>query len=156
MNLLLVPTLLLFLNQPAAPGMHELTLHVSDVGDVLYGLSIPKDYDPHRPSPLVLARHPGGVPVAALNGDEPIDRLETIPAYAIHSRDAAAVLSAPAERIARPLEQMRHPVRFEALHDLGHGGRQEEQVAPFEVGGSVDAFKRTGRRMAERRNRQAL
>jgi hypothetical protein len=47
MNLLLVPTLLLFLNQPAAPGMHELTLHVSDVGDVLYGLSIPKDYDPH-------------------------------------------------------------------------------------------------------------
>ena len=60
MNLLLVPTLLLFLNQPAAPGMHELTLHVSDVGDVLYGLSIPKDYDPHRPSPLVLARHPGG------------------------------------------------------------------------------------------------
>jgi|HubBroStandDraft_6_1064221.scaffolds.fasta_scaffold1851831_1 hypothetical protein len=41
MNLLLVPTLLLFLNQPAAPGMHELTLHVSDVGGVLYGLSIP-------------------------------------------------------------------------------------------------------------------
>ena len=51
MNLLLVPTLLVFLNQPAAPGMHELTIHVSDVGDVLYGLSIPKDYDRIDPVP---------------------------------------------------------------------------------------------------------
>ena len=46
MNLLLVPALLVFLNQPAAPGMHELTLHVSDAGDVLYDVAIPKDYDP--------------------------------------------------------------------------------------------------------------
>ena len=42
MNLLLVPTLLVFLNQPAPPGMHDITLKVSDVGDVLYGLSIPR------------------------------------------------------------------------------------------------------------------
>jgi predicted peptidase len=234
MNLLLVPTLLVFLNQPAAPGMHELTIHVSDVGDVLYGLSIPKDYDPRRPGPLVLALHPGGsriryygsaftrqvigpalkdldpiivapdcptaawtdpiaeravmallasvldgyavdrrrilvtgfslggrgtwfmasrhadlftaaIPMAASTGDDPIDRLGTIPTYVIHSRDDAVVPFAPAERIARQLEQMGRPVRFEALRDLGH----------FEMGGYVDALRRGGRWIAERWNRQA-
>ena len=234
MNLLLVPTLLVFLNQPATPGMHDLTLQVSDVGDVLYGLSIPKDYDPHRPGPLVLALHPGGsriryygiaftrqviapalkdldpiivapdcptaawtdpiaeravmallgsvlddyavdrrrilvtgfslggrgtwfmasrhadlftaaIPMAASTGDDPIDRLGTIPTYVIHSRDDAVVPFAPAERTARQLEQMGRPVRFEALRDLGH----------FEMGGYVDALTRAGRWIAERWIRQA-
>jgi predicted peptidase len=234
MNLLLVPTLLVFLNQPATPGMHDLTLQVSDVGDVLYGLSIPKDYNPHRPRPLVLALHPGGsriryygsaftrqvigpalkdldpiivapdcptnawtdpiaeravmallgsvlddyavdrrrilvtgfslggrgtwfmasrhadlftaaIPVAASTGDDPIDRLGTIPTYVIHSRDDAVVPFAPAERISRQLEQMGRPVRFEALRDLGH----------FDMGGYVDALRRAGRWIAERWNRQA-
>jgi hypothetical protein len=40
MNLLLVPTLLVLLNQPA--GRHELAMHVSDVGDLLYGCPSPK------------------------------------------------------------------------------------------------------------------
>jgi hypothetical protein len=42
MNLLLVPTLLVFLSQQAAPGMHDLTLHVSDVGDVPMASPFPR------------------------------------------------------------------------------------------------------------------
>jgi predicted peptidase len=85
------------------------------------------------------------IPMAAPTGDDPIDRLRTIPTYVIHSRDDALVPFAPAERIARQLEQMGRPVRFEALRDLGH----------FEMGGYVDALKRAGRWIAERWNRQA-
>jgi hypothetical protein len=62
-----------------------------------------------------------------------------------NTRDDAVVRFAPAERIARQLEQMGRPVRFEALRDFGH----------FEMGGYVDALRRAGRSIAERWNRQA-
>ena len=85
------------------------------------------------------------IPMAASTGDDPIDRLGTIPTYVIHSRDDVVVPFATAERIARQLEQMGRPVRFAALRDLGH----------FEMGGHVDALRRAGRWIAERWNRQA-
>jgi predicted peptidase len=85
------------------------------------------------------------IPMAASTVGEPIDRLGTIPTYVIHIRDDAVVPFAPAERIARQLEHMGRPVRFEALHDLGY----------FEMGGYVDALRRAGRSIAERCNRQA-
>lgn len=52
---------LLVLLQPAAPGFHHLTFPIPDRAAMPYAISIPRDYDAHRPVPLVLALHPGGV-----------------------------------------------------------------------------------------------
>ena len=62
MKRLLVPALLVvlvMLARPAAAIMHQRTLSVPDVGTVLYGISVPDDYDARQPRPLVLALHPG-------------------------------------------------------------------------------------------------
>lgn len=80
------------------------------------------------------------IPMAASAGDEPIDRLGTIPTYVIHSRDDEVSPFAPAERTARALEKMGRPVRFEALWDLGH----------YQMGGYIDPLRRAGRWVAER------
>jgi hypothetical protein len=93
------------------------------------------------------------VPVAALNGDEPIDGWGPSRPTSTTVERTPPSYSAPAERIARPRADAA-PRQVRGLHDLGYGGRQEEQVVPFEMGGSVDAFRRAGRRMAERMNRQ--
>lgn len=60
MNMLLAPVLLVLLNQLPVRGIHELALPVPGVGQVLYGISIPNDYKPGEPRPLVVALHPGG------------------------------------------------------------------------------------------------
>jgi predicted peptidase len=46
--------------QPPARHFEELTFRTPDGDTILYGLSIPGDYDPRQPRPLVLALHPGG------------------------------------------------------------------------------------------------
>lgn len=46
--------------RPAGPGHHELVTTVPGVGKVRYTLTVPKGVDLSRPTPLVLALHPGG------------------------------------------------------------------------------------------------
>jgi predicted peptidase len=195
-----------------------------DGSSVLYAISIPADYDPSQPRPLVLALHPGGdrvpyygggfmrqivapalhdlrpimvapdcpsrawtdpaaeqavmallqnvfdnyavdrrrvlvtgfslggrgtwfmasrhpdlftaaIPIAGSPGNEPVDRLGSMPTYIIHSRDDEVVPFEPAERTARELEQLGRIVRFDALRDVGH----------FQMGGYIDALRRAGR-----------
>jgi predicted peptidase len=60
MNLLLMSALVAMLNQPAATSVRELSFQVPGGGTILYAISIPRNYDPARPAPLVLALHPGG------------------------------------------------------------------------------------------------
>ena len=62
MNALLIPLLILMGQVPQVPqrGVQDLALQVDGVGEVLYGISVPNDYDPKDPRPLVLALHPGG------------------------------------------------------------------------------------------------
>jgi len=59
MNALLIP-LLILMGQVPQRGVQDLALQVDGVGEVLYGISVPNDYDPKDPRPLVLALHPGG------------------------------------------------------------------------------------------------
>lgn len=61
MTLPLALTLAATLTQlPSTEGVHELTFRIPDFGEMLYAISIPEDYDPDEPRPLVLALHPGG------------------------------------------------------------------------------------------------
>src|SRR5713101_8150120 len=46
--------------QAPAPRFQQLTLRTPDGTTIRYGLAIPADYNRSRPSPLVLALHPGG------------------------------------------------------------------------------------------------
>ena len=84
----------------------------------------------------------GAIPIAGSSGDEPLDRLGTIPTYVIHSRQDQVVPFEPDERTTRQLEKMGKPVRFEALDGLGH----------YEMGGYIDALTRGGKWIAERWN----
>jgi predicted peptidase len=48
---------------PAAAAVHQKTFavpHVDGVDSMRYGISVPDDYKPGEPRPLVLALHPGG------------------------------------------------------------------------------------------------
>jgi predicted peptidase len=59
----LVPAVLVvfvLLAQPATAIIHQRTFSVPEVGAIRYGISVPDDYDPRQPRPLVLALHPGG------------------------------------------------------------------------------------------------
>lgn len=77
----------------------------------------------------------GAIPMAAATGDEPADRLGTIPTYIIHSRDDEVSPFAPAERTARLLVSMGRPVRFDGLYGFTH----------FEMDRYVEALRRGGR-----------
>jgi predicted peptidase len=58
-NLILFPLLAALTAQVPDRGVHQLELPTAD-GPLLYGISIPRGYDPGKPRPLVLALHPGG------------------------------------------------------------------------------------------------
>lgn len=60
MSSLLSLALAVVLQLPTTTGVHELSMPVDGVGPVLYGLSIPRGYDPARPAPLVVVLHSGG------------------------------------------------------------------------------------------------
>lgn len=75
--------------QPMTPGVHDLTGEVSGVGRVLYGVSIPRGYDPDRPVPLVVVLHPGGERMRYYGSA--FTRLVVEPAL----RDLQAVMIAP-------------------------------------------------------------
>lgn len=80
------------------------------------------------------------IPMAAPAGDEPNERLATMPTYIIHSRADEVVPFAPAEQRARALEAMGRPVKFEAVSSLTH----------FQMDAYVPALQRAGRWVAER------
>ena len=85
---------------------------------------------------FMASHHPdlftAAIPMAASTGDEPVERLATMPTYVIHSRDDQVVSFAPAERNARELKKMGRVVQFEELRGVGH----------FEMGGYIDALRR--------------
>lgn len=80
------------------------------------------------------------IPMAASTGDEPVERLATMPTYIIHSRADEVVPFAPAERTAQTLEAMGRPVKFEAVSSLPH----------FQMDGYIPALRRAGRWVSER------
>ena len=80
------------------------------------------------------------IPMAAPIGDEPVDRLGTIPTYIIHSTDDQVVPFGPAEKNARQLETLGRTVKFESLSGLGH----------YDMGGYVDSLRRASRWINER------
>lgn len=82
------------------------------------------------------SRHPelftAAIPMAASMGDEPVEKLATMPTYVIHSRADSVVPFAPAEKNAKALEQLGKPIKFEPLDDLPH----------FSMGGYVPSLQR--------------
>ena len=60
MKALVLLALIAELLQPPVPRFQRLTFQTPDAATIRYGLSIPRDYDPRQPRPLVLALHPGG------------------------------------------------------------------------------------------------
>lgn len=60
MKILLASTLLALLSQLSAPSVLQRTFVTPDAGRILYGISVPADYNSRQPRPLVLALHPGG------------------------------------------------------------------------------------------------
>lgn len=93
---------------------------------------------------FMAARHSdfftAAIPIAGAVGSEPPDKLGTIPTYVIHSRNDEVVPFAPAERLARDLEEQGRAVKFEALTGLGH----------FQMRGYVEPLRRAGAWVAER------
>jgi predicted peptidase len=93
---------------------------------------------------FMASHHPdlftAAIPMAASTGDEPLERLATMPTYIIHSRADEVVPFAPAEKNARALEAMGRPVKFEAVSSLPH----------YQMNAYVPALKRGGRWIAER------
>jgi predicted peptidase len=60
MKALFLLALMAGLVPPEVSRFQRLTFETADSVTIRYGLSIPRDYDPHQPRPLVLALHPGG------------------------------------------------------------------------------------------------
>jgi predicted peptidase len=60
MKPLCLAALVALLMQPPAARFQQRTFETPDGGTVLYGQSVPADYDAAKPRPLVLALHPGG------------------------------------------------------------------------------------------------
>ena len=62
MNLVMAGLMATALTQsaPISPGVHELTFATPGGGSMLYAISIPRNYDPQMPAPLVLVLHSGG------------------------------------------------------------------------------------------------
>src|SRR6476646_5958888 len=59
----LLALLLFAIARPAAAAVHQKTFpirNVPGVDEIRYGISVPDDYKPGQPRPLVLALHPGG------------------------------------------------------------------------------------------------
>ena len=80
------------------------------------------------------------IPMAASIGDEPAERLATMPTYIIHSRQDQVVPFAPAELNAQALMKIGRVVHFEPLTGFTH----------FEMGAYVPALRRAVRWIAER------
>jgi predicted peptidase len=83
--------------------------------------------------------------VMAGRTQEPLASLARIPTYVIHSRNDQVVPFEQAEARVRALEELRRPIRFEALSGVSH----------FEMGGYLPALQRGGRWLGEQWARAA-
>ncbi|HEV8317445.1 MAG TPA: hypothetical protein VGQ10_08545, partial [Vicinamibacterales bacterium] len=59
MKLVLLAVLIAQIPTPPARVQNK-TLEAEGVGTITYGISVPNDYRPEQPRPLILALHPGG------------------------------------------------------------------------------------------------
>jgi predicted peptidase len=82
--------------------------------------------------------------MAGSTGDEPIEKLATVPTYVIHSRDDEVVEFAPAEKVVKELKQLKRTIEFEPLSGPTH----------FTMGGYLDSLARGGRWVADRWKKQ--
>jgi predicted peptidase len=78
--------------------------------------------------------------MAGSTGDEPIEKLATVPTYVIHSRDDEVVEFAPAEKVVKELQQLKRTIEFEPLSGPTH----------FTMGGYIDSLARGGRWVSDR------
>jgi hypothetical protein len=81
--------------------------------------------------------------MAGSSGDEPIEKLATIPTYVIHSRDDEVVEFEPTEKAVKELKRLKRTIEFEPLVGPTH----------FTMGGYIDSLARGGRWVAEWKNR---
>jgi predicted peptidase len=91
---------------------------------------------------FMASHHPdvftAAIPMAAATGNEPIERLATMPTYVIHSRDDQVVPFGPAEKNFRDLQRMGRTIRSDWLFDISH----------HEMVGYVDSLRRGARWIA--------
>jgi predicted peptidase len=78
--------------------------------------------------------------MAGSTGDEPIEKLATVPTYVIHSRDDEVVEFEPAEQAVRELKKLKRPIEFEPLIGPTH----------FTMGAYIDSLARGGRWVVDR------
>ena len=78
--------------------------------------------------------------MAGSTGDEPIEKLATIPTYVIHSRDDEVVAFEPTDKAVKELKRLRRPIEFEPLVGPTH----------FSMGGYIDSLARGGRWVSDR------
>ena len=83
--------------------------------------------------------------VMAGRTQEPVASLAKIPTYVIHSRNDQVVPFDQAETRVRALEELRRPIRFEALSGVSH----------YQMGGYLPALQRGGRWLGEQWARPA-
>jgi predicted peptidase len=78
--------------------------------------------------------------MAGSPGDEPIDRLATIPTYVIHSRDDETVPFEPTELAVAKLKSLGKAIEFDAIEGAGH----------FQMGAYVAPLQRGAQWVSER------
>jgi predicted peptidase len=78
--------------------------------------------------------------MAGSTGDEPIDKLATIPTYVIHSRDDEVVEFEPTEQAVKELKRLKRTIEFEPLIGPTH----------FTMGAYIDSLARGGRWVADK------
>ena len=78
--------------------------------------------------------------MAGSTGDEPIEKLATVPTYVIHSRDDEVVEFEPTDKAVKELKRLKRPIEFEPLVGPTH----------FTMGGYIDSLARGGRWVSDR------
>ena len=78
--------------------------------------------------------------MAGSTGDEPIEKLATVPTFVIHSRDDEVVEFEPAEKTVKELKRLKRTIEFEPLIGPTH----------FTMGAYIDSLARGGRWVADR------
>jgi predicted peptidase len=90
------------------------------------------------------SRHPdvftAAIVMAGSPGDEPFDRLASVPTYVIHSRDDEVAPFEPTQRAVAELKRLDRTVEFEPLVGLTH----------YQMGAYVDSLERGGRWIVNR------
>ena len=78
--------------------------------------------------------------MAGSTGDEPVEKLATVPTYVIHSRDDEVVPFEPTDKAVKELKRLKRTIEFEPLVGPTH----------FTMGGYIDSLARGGRWVTDR------